>query len=83
MKQPTDKQFADRYKEAVRLSHHVLNAHNPHLVDDATVHHLAAHLFDHVQPGSGKPGPDRAGADADQDDMLVDGYGKGQGGNFS
>ena len=81
MKQPTDKQFADRYKEAVRVAHHVLNAHSSKLVDDAQVHNLAGHLFQHVQ-GSSAPEVDRAGADSKQDGMLEDSYGGGQGGNF-
>jgi hypothetical protein len=84
--QKSDSQIANMHAEAIRLAHHALNKHSSRLPDDAAVHGLANALIagGHVQPGSGKGlHIDRAGADSDQDAMLEENYGKGQGGNFS
>jgi hypothetical protein len=86
MQQRSDAQIAAMHSEATRLAHHALNKHSSKLPDDTAVHGLANALIagGHVQPGSGKaPHIDRAGVDADQDEMLHDNYGGGQGGDRS
>ena len=80
MQQKSDSQIAAMHSEAIRLAHHALNKHSSSLPDDTVVHGLANALIagGHVQPGSGKaPHVDRAGVDADQDNMLEENYGKG------
>ena len=80
----TEAQAGQLYSKAMKLSHAALNKHSARLPDDTHVHHLACALIAgrHVQPGAvGSRGPDRAGADTDQDQMLQDNY-EGAGGNY-
>jgi hypothetical protein len=81
----SEAQVGQLYSKAMKLAHAGLNKHSSHLPDSGHVHSLACALIAgrHVLPGAaGSRGPDRAGADADQDSMLEDNYGGGQGGNF-
>jgi hypothetical protein len=85
MQQRSDAQIAAMHTEAIRLAHHALNKHSSKLPDDTAVHGLANALIagGHVQPGSGKaPHVDRAGVDSEQDGMLEERFGGGNGGNF-
>ena len=82
----SESRAAQLYGKAMKLAHAAINKHSSKLPDGDHIHHLAAAFIAgrHVTAGSGKTSShvDRAGADSDQESMLEDNYGGGQGGDF-